>query len=180
MDGEGSAVACGTPGTLRVRGDSVAAGYWQRPEATARAFGGGWLTTGDQAVQDADGAFRILGRTDDMLKVSGQWVWPLDVEVVVLSVSGVSECGVVGAPGDGGLTELVACVVAPLEKGDDVRARIDAACSERLPRFKRPKRILFFEALPRTATGKLQRFALRDACVSLGFRRRPGRAAPPA
>jgi benzoate-CoA ligase family protein len=162
VDERGVAVACGTPGTLRVRGDSIAAGYWQRGEATARVFGGGWLTTGDQAVQDADGAFRILGRTDDMLKVSGQWVSPLDVEAVVMSVSGVLECGIVGAPGDGGLTELVACVVAPGDGADAVRARIDAACSERLPRFKRPKRIVFFELLPQTATGKLQRFALRD------------------
>jgi len=162
VDENGAAVARGIPGALRVRGDSIAAGYWQRREATARAFGGGWLTTGDQAVQDADGAFRILGRTDDMLKVSGQWVSPLDVEAVVASVPGVGECGVVGAPGDGGVTELVACVVAPLDAAEDVRARIDAACGERLPRFKRPKRIVLLDALPRTATGKLQRFALRD------------------
>jgi len=162
VDEHGAAVASGTPGALRVRGGSIAAGYWQRREATARAFGGGWLTTGDQAVRDADGAFRILGRTDDMLKVSGQWVSPHDVEAVVASVPGVGECGVVGAPGDGGLTELVACVVAPLDAAEDVRARIDAACSERLPRFKRPKRIVLLDALPRTATGKLQRFALRD------------------
>ncbi len=163
VDGEGAAVACGTPGVLRVRGGSIAAGYWQRREATVRGFAGGWLTTGDQAVRDADGAFRILGRTDDMLKVSGQWVSPLEVEAVVVAVPGVSECGVVGVPGDGGLTELVACVVGALDEAEEVRARIDAACSEQLPRFKRPKRVVLFEALPRTATGKLQRFALRDA-----------------
>ena len=162
VDEEDGAVTPGTPGALRVRGDSIAAGYWQRPEATARVFRGGWLTTGDQAVQDADGAFRILGRSDDMLKVSGQWVSPLDVEAVVVSVPGVGECGVVGAPDDGGLTEVVACVVAPLGVAEDVRARIAAACGERLPRFKRPRRIVLLDALPRTATGKLQRFALRE------------------
>ena len=162
VDEEDGAVTPGTPGALRVRGDSIAAGYWQRPEATARVFRGGWLTTGDQAVQDADGAFRILGRSDDMLKVSGQWVSPLDVEAVVVSVPGVGECGVVGALDDGGLTEVVACVVAPLGDAEDVRARIAAACGERLPRFKRPRRIVLLDALPRTATGKLQRFALRE------------------
>ena len=165
VDERGLPVEIGTPGALRVRGDSVAAGYWQRQDATARAFGGGWFTTGDRAVQDEDGAFRILGRTDDMLKVSGQWVSPLDVEAVVQAVDGVRECGVIGAAGDGGLTEVVACVVSA-DAEDAVRARIAAAC-ERLPRHQRPKRVVLLEALPRTPTGKLQRFALRDAVLVL-------------
>ena len=165
VDERGVPIPPGTPGALRVRGDSVAAGYWQRREATARAFGGGWFTTGDQAVQDADGAFRVLGRIDDLLKVSGQWVSPLDVEAVVLTVDGVRECGVVGAPGDGGLTEVVACVVSG-DAEDTVRARIAAAC-ECLPRHQRPRRIVLVEALPRTPTGKLQRFALRAAVVAM-------------
>lgn len=166
VDDQGMPVPVGTVGVLRVRGDSVAAGYWQRRDATARAFGGGWFTSGDQAVQDADGAFRILGRTDDMLKVSGQWVSPLDVEAVVLAVEGVRDCGVVGAANDGGLTEVVACIVTGGAADDDVRARIATAC-ECLPRYKRPKRVVVLEALPRTPTGKLQRFALRDAVVAL-------------
>jgi benzoate-CoA ligase family protein len=164
VDEQGSPVAAGTPGALRVRGDSVAAGYWQRRDATARAFAGGWFTTGDQAVEDAGGTFRILGRTDDMLKVSGQWVSPLDVEAVVQAVEGVRECGVVGAAGDAGLTEVVACVVTD-DAEDAVRARIAAAC-EPLPRYKRPKQVVVFGALPRTPTGKLQRFALRDAVLA--------------
>jgi acyl-coenzyme A synthetase/AMP-(fatty) acid ligase len=161
VDEHGAPAARGAPGNLRVRGDSVAAGYWQRREATARAFGGGWFATGDQAVIEPDGAFRILGRTDDMMKVSGQWVSPIDVEAVVLAVAGVRECGVVGAAGDGGLTEVVACVVADGEAAEDVRARIDAECGARLPRHQRPKRVVVVDTLPRTPTGKLQRFALR-------------------
>jgi acyl-coenzyme A synthetase/AMP-(fatty) acid ligase len=97
-----------------------------------------------------------------MLKVSGQWVSPLDVEAVVLAVEGVRDCGVVGAANDGGLTEVVACIVTGGAADDDVRARIAAAC-ECLPRYKRPKRVVVLAALPRTPTGKLQRFALRDA-----------------
>jgi acyl-coenzyme A synthetase/AMP-(fatty) acid ligase len=92
-------------------------------------------------------------------------VSPLDVEAVVLAVDGVRECGVVGAAGDGGLTEVVACVVAA-DAEDAVRARIAAAC-ERLPRHQRPKRVVLLDALPRTPTGKLQRFALRDAVLVL-------------
>ena len=164
VDDRGLPVTAGTPGALRVRGDSIAAGYWQRRDATIRAFGGGWFTTGDRAVQDADGAFRILGRTDDMLKVSGQWVSPLDVEAVVLSVEGVRDCGVVGAAGESGLVEVVACIVTD-DAEEVVGARIAAAC-ERLPRYQRPKRVVSLAALPRTPTGKLQRFALRDAVLA--------------
>jgi len=163
VDEDGAPAARGEIGALRVRGDSIAAGYWQRSEATRRAFQGEWFVTGDQAVESADGRFRVLGRTDDMLKVSGQWVSPLDVENVVAGVDAVRECAVVGAAGDSGLIELVACVVATAGDVERLRERIDRACAEALPRFKRPKRIVVLDALPRTATGKLQRFVLRDA-----------------
>ena len=163
VDEDGAPVAQGEIGALRVRGGSIAAGYWQRSEATRRAFRGEWFVTGDQAVESADGRFRVLGRTDDMLKVSGQWVSPLDVENVVAGVDAVRECAVVGAAGDSGLIELVACVVATAGDVERLRERIDRACAEALPRFKRPKRIVVLDALPRTATGKLQRFVLRDA-----------------
>ena len=163
VDEDGAPAARGEIGALRVRGDSIAAGYWQRSEATRRAFQGEWFVTGDQAVESADGRFRVLGRTDDMLKVSGQWVSPLDVENVVAGVDAVRECAVVGAAGESGLIELVACVVATAGDVERLRERIDRACAEALPRFKRPKRIVVLDALPRTATGKLQRFVLRDA-----------------
>jgi benzoate-CoA ligase family protein len=162
VDELGSAVAAGTPGTLRVRGASIATGYWQHPEATQRAFVGGWFVTGDQAVESAAGTFRLLGRSDDLLKVSGQWVTPVEIEGVIAAVAGVRECAVVGTPNTSGLTELVACVARDPAGGEDLRARIEAACRAALPRFKQPKRILFLEALPRTATGKVQRFALRE------------------
>src|SRR5262249_55288789 len=163
VDEDGAPVPRGEIGALRVRGDSLAAGYWQRSEATRRAFRGEWFVTGDQAVEGADGRLRVLGRTDDLLKVSGQWVSPLDVESVVAGVDGVRECAVVGAAGHGDLVELVACVVCAPDVAERLRERIDRACADALPRFKRPKRIVVLDALPRTATGKLQRFVLRDA-----------------
>jgi benzoate-CoA ligase len=161
-DESGAVVTPGTPGMLRVRGGSIAAGYWQRAEAGERAFVAGWLVTGDQAVEGPDGTIRILGRADDMLKVSGQWVSPLDVEAVVAAVAGVRECAVVGVPDGSGLTELVACVAVTAGDADDLRARVDEACRAGLPRFKRPKRVVLVAALPRTATGKVQRYTLRE------------------
>jgi benzoate-CoA ligase len=133
---------------MLVRGASVAAGYWHRRDATERAFLGEWFVTGDQAVRDEDGLYRVLGRVDDMLKVAGQWVSPSDVEETIRSVEGVADCGVVGMSGADGLTELAASV--------------EARCAERLPRFKRPRRVVVVGALPRTPTGKLQRFRLRE------------------
>ena len=162
VDEAGLPVQPGTAGRLLVRGDSIAAGYWQRRETTRCAFRGEWLVTGDEAIEDADGSFRVLGRTDDMLKVSGQWVSPVEVEGVVAAVDGVHECAVVGAPGESGLMELVACVVCRTGNADALHDRIARACADSLPRFKRPKRIAFLESLPRTATGKVQRFALRE------------------
>ena len=164
VDAAGAAVQRGTPGALRVRGDSVAAGYWHREEATQSAFAAGWFATGDQAVENEDGTIRVLGRVDDLFKVSGQWVSPLDVEAIIAAVPGVSECGVVGIEGEEGLIGAVAFAVAATTGAalDDLQARIVAACAQSLPRFKRPKRIVFLEALPRTATGKLQRYVLRQ------------------
>jgi len=163
IDEDGAPVPRGEIGALRVRGDSLAAGYWQRAEATRRAFRGDWFVTGDQAVEGTDGRFRVVGRTDDMLKVSGQWVSPLDVENVVAGVDGVRECAVVGAADQSDLVELVACVVCAPDDAERLREQIARACADALPRFKRPKRIVVLDALPRTATGKVQRFLLRDA-----------------
>src|SRR5262249_34667463 len=128
VDQDGAPVPRGEVGALRVRGDSLAAGYWQRSEATRRAFRGEWFVTGARAVGGAAGGFRVLGRPDDMLKVSGQWVSPLDVENVVAAVEGVRECAVVGAAGQSDLVELVACVVCAPDDAERLRERIDRAC----------------------------------------------------
>jgi acyl-coenzyme A synthetase/AMP-(fatty) acid ligase len=159
VDERGAAVPAGTAGALRVRGASVAAGYWERPEAAARAFVDGRLVTGDRAVGEPDGSIRLLGRSDDLLKVSGQWVSPVEIEDVIGAVTGVRECAVVGAPGASGLTEPVAWI-APTGGDDALPARVAAAC-ESLPRFKRPKHVRLIDALPRTPTGKIQRYLLR-------------------
>jgi benzoate-CoA ligase family protein len=160
IDEAGADVPAGESGMMLVRGESLAAGYWRRRDATERAFRGEWYVTGDQACREPDGAYRVLGRADDMLKISGQWVSPSDVEEIVRTVPGVVECGVVGLAGSDGLTELVACVVAGERLG--LEEAIAERCAEKLPRHTRPKRIVVLDALPRTPTGKLQRFRLRE------------------
>ncbi len=165
VDESGRDVAPGEPGMMLVRGASLAAGYWRRREATERAFLGDWFVTGDQAVRDESGTYRVLGRVDDMLKVSGQWVSPSDVEEAIRVVEGVADCGVVGVPNAAGLTELVACIVAVRSWTTDLAAAVEARCAERLPRYKRPQRVVVVASLPRTPTGKLQRFRLRETLV---------------
>ena len=160
---DGSAVADGEPGMMLVRGGSLAERYWRRLEATRRAFQGEWYVSGDIAVREGDGTFRILGRTDDLFKVNGQWVLPADVEAVIASVPGVGEAAVVSSATAGGLLEVVACVVADgSATAAEIAERVHAAAAAHLPRYRRPGRVVFVGALPRTATGKLQRKLLRD------------------
>ena len=131
-------------------------------EATQLAFRGEWYRTGDRAVRESDGRYRILGRADDLMKVSGQWVGPGEVEDVIAQVAGVRECAVVGRSGAGGLLELVAFVAAAEPDAPPPPQAILDRCASALPRFKRPREVRFLESLPRTATGKLQRFRLRE------------------
>ena len=157
-------MARGAQGVLWVRTPSLARGYWQRPEATGRAFDGEWFRTGDVYYVDADGHWIHCGRQDDLFKVAGQWVVPADVEAVALRHPAVLEAGLVGAEEDSGLVKPYLFVV-PREAGADAAA-LAAELRERLareaPAHARPREIIVVPELPRTATGKLQRHRLRD------------------
>jgi benzoate-CoA ligase family protein len=148
------------PGALWVRGDSVAAGYWQRPELTTSTFVDGWLRTGDIYERTADGYYRFVGRNSDMIKAGGIWVSPAEVESVLLEHPDVLEAAVVGGRDAAGLEVTVAFVVAGRGRRIDP-AVLDTHCRARMAAFKRPREIHVVEELPRTATGKIQRFALR-------------------
>jgi benzoate-CoA ligase family protein len=147
-----------TEGTLWIRGGSTALGYHDRPDAMAATFRDGWVVTGDR-YRVVDGRYFHLGRDDDMLRVGAQWVSPLEVESVLLSHPGVAECAVVGRADAEGLVKVCAYVVlrdgTPLSELEDV-------CAERLARHKRPRWIQAVGDLPKTATGKIQRFRLRE------------------
>jgi benzoate-CoA ligase family protein len=149
-----------TPGALWVRGDSVADGYWQRPELTSDTFVDGWLRTGDVYQRSADGYYRFVGRNSDMIKAGGIWVSPAEVEAVLVEHPDVLEAAVVGGRDAAGLEVTVAFVVAGRGRTIDPVV-LDTHCRARMAAFKRPRQIHVVDDLPKTATGKIQRFALR-------------------
>jgi len=182
-DDEGREVPDGTPGNLFVRGESNATGYWCRTEATRRVFRGPWLRTGDTYVRDADGYYTPMGRSDDVLKAGGIWVSPAEVEDRLGQHEAVAQAAVVGIPDAAGLDRLVACVV--LRPGHAVEAaELIAFCRQGLAAFKRPREVLVLDTLPITATGKVQRFRLREMAVArlaaVPLPRSPIEAAAPA
>jgi acyl-coenzyme A synthetase/AMP-(fatty) acid ligase len=166
VDEAGQDVRPGTPGTLLVRGDSTATGYWSRYAASRAVFQGEWLRTGDTYVQDEDGYYACLGRTGDMLKASGIWVSPAEVEGRLLAHEAVAQAVVVAAPDADGLEKPIAYVV--LQAGTDVSEdELIAFCRNALPSFKRPRRIVFVDSYPTTATGKIRRVELRAAAATV-------------
>jgi benzoate-CoA ligase family protein len=147
-------------GSLWVRGESVAAGYWQRPDVTSANFVDGWLRTGDVYSCSADGYYRFVGRNGDMIKAGGMWVSPAEVESVLLEHVDVLEAAVVGGRDSHGLEVAVAFVVPRTGHIIDPVA-VQAHCRDRMAAFKRPRQVHVLAELPKTATGKIQRFALR-------------------
>jgi benzoate-CoA ligase family protein len=164
LDERGSEVGPGEVGELWCRGPSLAAGYWNNRAATAAAFFGPWFRTRDRFTRDSDGFYRHLGRADDMLKVSGMWVSPAEVEAVLATHPEVQEAAVVGAPDADGLIKPKAFVVVKpdVTPGPELEAALAALAKAKLARYKYPRWISFRNELPRTATGKLQRFKLRS------------------
>jgi acyl-coenzyme A synthetase/AMP-(fatty) acid ligase len=167
LDEAGHEVTPGTPGTLFVRGDSTAIGYWSRYDATRHVFRGEWLCTGDTYVQDADGFYTCLGRTGDMIKASGMWVAPSEVETRLLQHPAIAQVAVVAAVDSDGLEKPVAYVVLTGSSESIGEAELIEFCREGLPSFKRPRRVVFLDTLPTTATGKVRKVELRAAAVGL-------------
>lgn len=161
LDEAGRSVERGQAGTLYVRGPSLALGYWCRTDTAREVFQGEWLRTGDTYVLDDDGYYTCLGRTNDMIKAGGIWVSPSDVENRLMEHPEVPRAVVVAVPDEDGIDKPVACVVTEPEaavSADD----LVAFCREKLASFKLPRHVLFIESIPTTATGKVQRYALRE------------------
>ena len=163
VDENNQIVALGEMGDLMIKTDAACACYWNQHDKTKDTISGHWLRTGDRYYQDAEGYFWYAGRSDDMLKVSGTWVSPVEIENQLLEHSQVQEAAVVGRKDEDGLVKTVACVVLRDGKtgSPEIAAELQRFVLERLPVFKRPHRIEFFQELPKTATGKLQRYRLR-------------------
>jgi benzoate-CoA ligase family protein len=166
LDDEGREVSPGTPGTLYVRGASAAVGYWSRYDASRQVFQGEWLRTGDTYAQDQDGYYSCLGRTSDMLKASGMWVSPGEVEARLLAHEAVSQAVVVAALDADGLEKPVAYVLLR-EGAITSEDELIQFCRDGLPAFKRPRRVVFVEQYPTTATGKIRRVELRARAATV-------------
>jgi benzoate-CoA ligase len=158
---EGRAVPDGEPGDLYIHGPSSAMMYWGNRAKTRETFQGGWTKSGDKYIRNSDGTYTYAGRSDDMLKVSGIYVSPFEVEATLVQHPAVLEAAVIGKEDDDGLTKTKAFVV--LKPGHQAsEAELKAFVKERLAPFKYPRFIEFLPDLPKTATGKIQRFKLRE------------------
>jgi len=163
VDDEGRPVPQGEIGNLRVKGDSTMAYYWNQPEKTKQALFGAWIQTGDKYYQDADGYFWYCGRADDMLKVGGIWVSPVEVEATLIGHPAVLEAAVVGSEDEERLVKPRAYVVLKdgFTASPALDAEIKAFVKDKIAPYKYPRWIDFVPELPKTATGKIQRFKLR-------------------
>ena len=151
----------GEPGDLYIQGPSAAMMYWGNREKTRDTFQGGWTRSGDKYVKNPDGTYTYSGRSDDMLKVSGIWVSPFEVEATLVQHPAVLEAAVIGVEDGEGLTKTKAFVV--IKPGASAsEADLKAFVKERLAPYKYPRQISFVPELPKTATGKIQRFKLRE------------------
>ncbi|GAA1791427.1 benzoate-CoA ligase family protein [Planosporangium flavigriseum] len=169
-DGTGARVADGEPGALYVRGESIALGYWRRTDASRTVFAGEWLNTGDTYVRAPDGFYTCMGRSNDLLKAGGIWVSPAEVESRLLEHPAVAEVAVVGITDAYGLDKPVACVVP---RGEVTAEELIQWCRDGLASFKRPRQVVFLDTLPKTATGKLQRFRVRELVTGLAGDQQP-------
>jgi benzoate-CoA ligase len=157
----GGAVPDGEPGDLYIQGPSSALMYWNNREKSRDTFQGAWTKSGDKYVKNQDGTYTYSGRSDDMLKVSGIYVSPFEVEATLVQHSAVLEAAVIGKEDAEGLTKTKAFVV--LKAGQSATEdELKAFVKERLAPYKYPRFIEFVSELPKTATGKIQRFKLRD------------------
>ncbi len=163
VDDDGRAVPQGEIGNLRVKGDSTMAYYWNKHDRTRETLYGPWIQTGDKYYQDADGYYWYAGRADDMLKVGGIWVSPVEVEATLIKHPAVLEAAVVGKEDADRLVKPQAFVVLkePAAAAPGLADELKAFVKDKIAPYKYPRWIEFVDDLPKTATGKIQRFKLR-------------------
>jgi len=164
VDEEGRDVRPGDIGNLLIAGDSTCAGYWNKHEKTKATIEGRWIRTGDKYYQDDEGYFWYAGRSDDMLKVGGIWVSPVELENTMIEHPAVHECGVgARADHDGLLKPFAFVVLRPgVPRTPELAAELQQFVRSKLADYKRPRWVAFIDELPKTATGKLQRYKLRE------------------
>ena len=164
VDENGNAVAPNEIGDLLIKGDSTCSGYWNKHEKTKETFVGGWFRTGDKYYQDEDGYFWYAGRSNDVFKVHGLWLSPAEVESVLIAHPSVREAAVIAREDEDGLTKAAAYVVlnAEFTPSEELSNELQELVGQKIGGYKRPRWIEFLSDIPKTATGKLQRFRLRE------------------
>lgn len=170
VDDDGTTVGKGEIGQLLVKADSTCIGYWNQHERSKSTFEGAWFRTGDRYYQDDDGYYWYAGRSDDMFKVNGRWLSPAEVESALIAHPAVREAGVVARADGAGLMKPAAYVVLQesILPSDPLRQELQEWVRERLGNYKKPYWIKYLPELPKTATGKLQRFKVRELQRSAG------------
>ncbi len=169
VDDDDNPVQQGEIGNLRMFGPSAAEQYWNKPDKTAQVMGRGGVLTGDKLYEDKDGNFFLVGRSDDMLRVGGIWVSPAEVEGVIAQHPAVMECAVVGHADADNMIKPKAYVVLQHRNGADCQQLADelrAHVRERIAHIKCPRWFEFVDELPKTSTGKIQRFRLRSEAAA--------------
>jgi len=164
MDDDGNEMGPREVGTLYIKGDSIAMAYWNKHEQSKDTFRGEWINTHDKFLVDEDGYYWYAGRTDDMMKVSGQAVWPTEVEAILQQHPAVLECGVAGTADPDGLIKPVAYVVLKdsQDGSPELAKELQTFVKKTTAPHKYPRAVIFVDSLPKTATGKIQRFKLRE------------------
>jgi benzoate-CoA ligase family protein len=164
VDDEGHDVEQGEIGALWIKNDGTAAYYWNKHQKTKESFYGEWFNTGDKFYMDSDGFYWYMGRADDLFKAAGIWVSPLEVEGALLEHPAVNQCTVIGAPDAAGLEKPMAFIV--LNEGysssEELERELQNFVRNKIAHYKCPRWIRFVDDLPRTATGKVQRYKLRE------------------
>jgi benzoate-CoA ligase family protein len=170
IDEHGESVPRGEIGNLLIAGDSICSQYWNKHERSKATITGRWIATGDKYYQDEQGSYWYGGRSDDMLKVSGQWVSPVEVEAALIAYPAVLEAAVVGAEDGDGLVKPYAFVVLQADQpaSEAMREMLKQHVKSTLQPHKYPRWISFVPELPKTATGKIQRYRLREQLAETG------------
>jgi len=176
VDEQGQPVPTGEMGMLMVKADSTCAGYWNQHERTKSTFEGHWIRTGDKYYQDEDGYFWYAGRADDLFKVSGSWLSPVEVESVLVTHPAVLEAAVVARPDEDLLDRPAAFVVlnSDTPASEHLAHELQDWVAQRLAGYKQPTWVEFLAELPKTATGKVQRYKLRELARRSSTQSAPG------
>jgi benzoate-CoA ligase family protein len=164
VDPDGQLVAPGEIGSLLIKGDSTCSAYWNQHDKTRETFEGHWFRTGDKYYQDEDGYFFYVGRTDDLFKVNGRWLSPAEVEGALIAHPAIREAAIIARDNESNLTKPAAYVVLnpSFHPNEELIRDLQDWVVQKIGAYKRPRWIEFVSELPKTATGKLQRFKLRE------------------